>query len=367
MEGTVQPPLWLGELTEQVRCELSRLAEAEDHQRPAREEEKRRLEDMAKGWSQSLAKADLSPALRSAIESEWTKALARIQEIENLLAEDHARRRQVDDLLDAEEVMARLKRLPEVLASNNPTLGNLELSLHVDRIDCYADGRVVLRTYKLGALAGAAELIASDSNGRQINVESGNRDAAAHQATPRRRARLRVESEEAAAGDLDAAADMAADPHRFAGLDDSWFWEDEFHVPHQTSWAKANAVDVARLRATGMTTEALAAHFGKSIPTIRASLSFAAELDESLRALPKKMPRRRWHEDHAVKVASLRASGMSTAEIAEQLGKSDVTIRKALDFARQHPQPGAQSADSPDGGASGPAFFVEPNEAVSER
>jgi hypothetical protein len=46
------------------------------------------------------------------------------------------------------------------LARNNPTLGNLELSMHIDRIDCYDDGKVVLRTCKLGAVRGC-ELIES--------------------------------------------------------------------------------------------------------------------------------------------------------------------------------------------------------------
>ena len=50
------------------------------------------------------------------------------------------------------------------------------------------------------------------------------------------------------------------------------------------------------------------------------------------------MPRRRWHEDHAVEVAALKANGMSTRELAEHFGKSEPTIRKALEHAAELPE-----------------------------
>ena len=52
-------------------------------------------------------------------------------------AEVAARRRQ---LVQRESILDCLERLPDVLAKQNPTLGNLELSMHIDKITCSADG-----------------------------------------------------------------------------------------------------------------------------------------------------------------------------------------------------------------------------------
>jgi hypothetical protein len=75
----------------------------------------------------------------------------------------HAKAEQVPD------VLSRVEKLADVLAANNPTMGNLELSFHIDRIDCFSDGRVEMRTCKLGALTGAADLVA-DYDGGQARV-----------------------------------------------------------------------------------------------------------------------------------------------------------------------------------------------------
>jgi hypothetical protein len=266
METTKQSLPWLADLTEHVRRELNRLAESQDRQEPALEEEKCRLQTKLKGWSESLAKTDLSLALRTVIEADCASALYRIQEIDNRRAEEKARRRQIEDLLDLQAVIDRFQRLPEALATNNPALGNLELSLHIARIDCFADGSVVMRTCKLGALAGSLGLIASDASRSSPRSEPGVRDEGVHRTTPRRRARLCVRTDDAAGVDLDAAADLAADPNHFAGLDEAWFWDDRFQVPRKKSWAEENAAEIGRLRASGMTIAALSAHFGKSIP-----------------------------------------------------------------------------------------------------
>ena len=49
------------------------------------------------------------------------------------------------------------------------------------------------------------------------------------------------------------------------------------------------------------------------------------------------MPRANWARDLAAEVAELQASGLSTAKIAEQLNRSDTTIREALKCAREVP------------------------------
>ena len=212
----------------------------------------------------------------------------------------------VEVVVDSEQALDCLGRLPEVLALNNPTLGNLELSLHIDRIDCFEGGTVVMRTCKLGALTGAVEMLANDTTQQVAPADAGGDGV--DRATPRRRVRLRVDG----GADVRAAANTAADPNRFAGLDEQWFWEDTFSIPEKTCWAKEHAAEVAEARAEGMTMERLAECFRKTVPTIRAALRYAASTDESIKLLPRKMPRSRWHEDHAREVAAKKAEGLGT-------------------------------------------------------
>ena len=52
--------------------------------------------------------------------------------------------------------------------------------------------------------------------------------------------------------------------------------------------------------------------------------------------MPQKMARSRWHEDYAEDVATLKeAESLSTQQLAAHFGKSDPTIRKALEHAHQ--------------------------------
>ena len=68
-------------------------------------------------------------------------------------------------------------------------------------------------------------------------------------------------------------------------------------------------------------------------------------MDESVKRLPKKMPRACWPKDHAAEVVKLKAKGMSTKEIASHLGKSNTTIRAALTYATEVADPGAETAE----------------------
>jgi DNA-directed RNA polymerase specialized sigma24 family protein len=269
-----------------------------------------------------------------------TPRMVHQQEIESLLMEIEHYQQQVEEMLAPGQVLDRLNRLPEVLALNNPTLGNLELSLHIDRIDCFKAGKVVMRTCKLGALAGAAEFLTEDvarpTKTRQVACDGTKR------AVPRRRARLRVEQAEGNR-DLKASADTAADPNRFAGLSEEWFWEDVFQIPEKT-WPFQEMAIGAATRRPGQTHEKLAENFGVTVPTIRKALRYAAEVDERFRELPSKMPRDRWHEDHAHEVAAKKADGLGTDELAAFFGKSDTTIRKALEHARKASAPEAGEA-----------------------
>jgi len=150
---------------------------------------------------------------------------------------------------------------------------------------------------------------------------------------PRRRGQLRLPSLTAESASPAGDLDTSLDPERFAGLPGACFWEESFVLIEKLSWAEGNSAEAARLRATGLTMEELARHFGKTVPTIRKALRHAQKKDPSLSALPAKMPRRRWQEDHAAEVARLHSEGRTVKELSGHFRKSEPTIRKALRFA----------------------------------
>ncbi len=277
VELTAAP--WFGPLRDEIRREAVQLAAGVQDQKPVLEKELHDLAENKKGWALSLAKPDLNPSIRAAIEVEWEKAVARTTEIEGVLAEAGGRNDQVDQLLDPAMIVKHLQRLHDVLAANNPTRGNLELSLHIDRINCFSNGKVVMRTCMLGALAEATSIVAERTTPDSGNVPLDG----TVKSKPRRRAKLRVDPLAPNGGELKAAAHLAADPARFAHLPDQWFWQDVFQIPDKSCWAADHAAEVARLKAT-LTIAELAKHFGKSPPTIRTALRRAKETDPSLNA-----------------------------------------------------------------------------------
>ncbi|MBL9165606.1 MAG: hypothetical protein JNL18_22975 [Planctomycetaceae bacterium] len=273
---------WLPELTERVRSHLKTYDEGEPSRQQALAAELRQLDARINGWMQSLANPDLPVELRLAIEAEWKEALARKRAIEQCVREYASQQARAEQVLVPEEVLARLDRLADVLAANNPTLGNLELSFHIDRIDCFPDGRVVMRTCQLGALGGAAELVAEASDALTDGSMPQDAVHCADGTGPRRRTRLRLHDADSERSELQARADFVADPHRFGELDEQWFWRDEFQVPVKTCWAVDNAAAVANryqelLRQNGKkpSLSVLAAEFQKSRPTITAALEVA--------------------------------------------------------------------------------------------
>jgi uncharacterized protein (DUF433 family) len=323
---------WFGPLLEQIQTELNRFSADELDARPALEKEREQLQKQIQGWSLSLSNAGLNATVRAVLEGDMEVALRRRQEIEGQLAEIDSVSRRTETVVDPQAVVDRLNRLADVLAKDNPSRANLELSLHIDAICCYHDGRAVVRTCKLGALTGATDLLVSDEKASSQDVPH---DGTAFVAKPRRRAVRRVEDAQGDQNALRAAAHLAADVNRFAGLGPEWFWEDTFCIPARKSWAEKHAMDVADRRATGQTMEVLAAHFRKTIPTIRSALRYAAMRDESVKELPKKMPRSRWADENASAVAKLKGEGMTTVETAKHFGKSETTIRAALVHAQK--------------------------------
>ncbi|MCA9116750.1 MAG: recombinase family protein [Planctomycetaceae bacterium] len=306
----------------EVRSELERLLQPTGERHAALQAELKDLRRQMTGWRQSLGNPDLDPMLRVETEQDWASANRRVSEIESDLVSLEAAPALIDGLIDGNVVAERLQRLHEILGNGNVTRGNLELALHVDRIDCDSGGRVVLRTCKLGALAGVIDMLADSECPKPSRI-----------VRPRRRARLRVEG--MGRRNVRETLDWAADPHRFAGLDERWFHTDVFQIPEPTGWYQDHAVEVARQRAEGLTHQQLAEQFGVTVPTIRKALRHAVKVDPSLATLPKKMPRRQWHVDHVAEVLARHHAGMGVPQMARHFCRSEPTIRKAMDHARE--------------------------------
>jgi len=331
-ENSSQLPDWFPGLVEQVQQEMHRQAEQQPDERSAWEKELKELQERVTGWSLSLANPRLDPSLRADIESQYGQTKARSAQLQTLLAEHDSKEERLHRMFDPRQVVGGLQRLGEVLAGNNPTQGNIELSHHIDRIECFADGNVVLRTTPLGIFDGGVQLLRRPHEGSSKEAEVNGSSRPVPQVQPRRRAQLRVEEPVTGNVEHGSALDIT-DPERFSGLEACWFWEDVLEVPRSLSWAETHAVEVARLRAT-MTMEQLAAHFGKTIPTIRNALRKAAGAGVPVSDLPKKLPRACWAKEHAAEIIAMKQQGKGTLEIARHFGKSDTTIRAALKLAQ---------------------------------
>lgn len=321
-----------------VQQELDQLHLETPHHAAALLYEKDGLEEQRRGWIQSLGNAALPAAVRIALEAQFQQAEERIKSIEAELSETAACGQQKRDALDPELVAERLEHLDQILASENASAANVMLSQHIDGIFCDEDGMVTIRTCKLGALAGALELLPRKAAHMSLPGNSDSNCGDDYLANPRRRGRLDVG---AAIDDEDVAAslnDFAVDPHRFAGIGPEWFTEDVFQLPERLSWAKAHAKEVAEFRLrTRLPMSKTVEHFGKTIPTIREALRYA-KADFGIDAFGKILSlstRPHWARSNAAIVAEfLQQPGVTMKMAVAHFGKSEPTIRKALDFAK---------------------------------
>lgn len=258
---------WLAELTTEVNAELERRRAGRGDRRPALEAELQQIDDDAQGWSITLANKQLPLAVREEIERRWGAGLERRREIEAELGTLSQAEESAEQILKPQEVAARLERLTDVLATSDPTRGNLELSLHIDRITGRRDGTVELRMCKLGIVPDAVRMLeAADGSPSSTAVAPPSESRA------RRRGKLRVVAEDAEV-DLHAQASFVAAVDRFAGLGDQWFWIDRWMIPRAKSWAAENAAAVFRRRQEALLSyDRLAAEFGVTAPTIGAAV-----------------------------------------------------------------------------------------------
>ena len=166
------------------------------------ERELQELQNNTQGWSASLANSKLSAGVREAIETQWSAAIERQQEIEAELSQLAHAGLQAEQLVEPEQVTSRLKRLADVLATNDPTRGNLELALHIDRIICFRDNRVSLRMCKLGIMPDAVEFLTTPDV--KLSEEVAAKPAGSRAA---RRGKLRVVEDDAEV-DLRASGEL---------------------------------------------------------------------------------------------------------------------------------------------------------------
>lgn len=316
---------FLKDLQARVEQYLAQRQETAADPRPAIKSQISTIESETAGLVQSLSNPKLADAVRTQLENQCEKKCEEKEALEQSLVELEYLHRDSSLTIDETDVMRRLERLPDVFGANNPTLAHLELSLHLDRIDCQADGTAVARFCKLG-LAGH-EFIERMSLKERIENHPSNETAC----KPRRRARLSAQSEVHDTFELEALSMWATDPDRFAGLDDEWFESVTFRIPERTYWAKEHAIAVAESRLNDhLTEDGIAKKFG-TIPTIRKALRIAKELDPNkYESMPRRMARAKWHEDQAKAVFELKSEGMSTQELADHFGKSPTTILKAI-------------------------------------
>lgn len=333
-------PGWLPELIAEVRTELIGRLEQDQDRRPMLEKESKGIDSKVAGWMETLSKSDLSSLVRTQVEHQFNVALQRKQGIEVELEMLAHGTKHVDEVLDPKVAIDRLHRLDDVLAGSNPSDINVELSLHIESILVHPDGTVVMRTNRLGVFEGVAQILAGDKASAGVLGDS-NEECDGFQVRPRALSRRRTTG--LAETSKLAKADGVIEGH--VELPEKWVDEAIFKMPRLISWAEEHAAEVAQARAEGLTMESLAKRFGKTVPTIRASLRYAARVDDSVTRLPRKMPRSRWHEDHAVEVAAKKAEGLSMKELVAYFAKSDVTLRKALKLARKVSAPGTQAGE----------------------
>ena len=262
------------ELQVLVQQRLNVWTQTQNDVAPRLGEELKSLEEQIRGYSQTLANPNLAGCLRQQLEGDLTTILERKQDIESSLLEANSKSIQAECLVSESEINDRLARLHEVLANNDPTLGNLELSLHLDTIECFVDRTVKVRICKLGASPDVVDILAIEEspveNVPQAEVSAGS-------AKPRRRTRRKFFNADRGSLEDRALADFAADPNRFAGLPSEFFWTDVFTFPLNTSWSESHALEVWNFwkAEPGRSKNEVAMYFRKSLPTIRRALKCA--------------------------------------------------------------------------------------------
>lgn len=319
-------PNWYVHAAADIRQAVSEHSELNPERRAAVQLEIDECEPLIKGWARTLADPNIPSAVRADICERYRATELRKEELQATLCGEEALLALVERGIDKKRVLECMARLETILGGDNATLINLELTRHIDRIECSSDRRITIRGTWLGMFEGIVQLLRFWN--RENHRESSQ--CMTGMVKPRRRGKLRVDTLSAQGKDLVGDLDTALDPERFVGLPDEFFWIETVALHCKLPWAQEHAAEVARLRMQNWTISKLADYFGKTPPTIRSALSYASKMEEFADKLPAKLHPPRWHEVHAADVAAKKAEGMTTMQLAKYFDKSDTTIRKAL-------------------------------------
>ncbi len=272
---------WFRQLISEIEHRLEASADDTSFEDALRREQED-LQQKLNGWAKALADPNLPDGLRSKIYTDAELADARSAEITDLLRRKDTARNNRSSAVDANVVAERLSRLEDLIDGDNATRTNMELALHVDRIDCGPDGVVKMRLCKLGGMPNMIPLVET-SESREAEI--ADQQTSSERVRSRRRAKLHVHDDSIPQSELRAMLETIADPHRFSGLGDEWFWVDSTEMPKKVSWSAAHAAEVAatkvRLEAEAgakIPLRQLVDIFGKSRPTITRALEIAESL-----------------------------------------------------------------------------------------
>jgi hypothetical protein len=269
MEDFLHHPVFQ-EIVELVQRELNRLVAQRPSRAAALQEEKRQIQLQFEGWTKSLGRPDLDDSIRLSLEQSWKAAKQRLAEVDQDLIDEEIVEQRKRVVLDPQEVADGLGQLESLLGTDNATLVNFELALHIDEIRCSPDGRIEMRTCKLGIVPDVVGLIREANGSLHPSTGSGDHQAASPR-RGRRRTRLALNGD-----DRKRRAELmefALDPQRFTGLPPQFFWTDFFDVPKRITWPEEHAEEVYRRKQeTGQPNVKLAAEFGVSLPTLRQAL-----------------------------------------------------------------------------------------------
>lgn len=341
----------LDELCREIQAAIETMVEDGASPCDSLEAEREQLIASKAGHLKSLGNANLDDSVREALTEEMAATVKRLKEIEGELALQAARDDALRTVVNRDRVLDQLCDFYRIITTKSASAINILLHHHIDRIECFPDGRVRTIWTRLGIMGGR-EIEAFLAWFAAEECEDGeDHERPEGWIKPRRRAARKIGMEIEDFEEAQAANEFAIDPHRFEGLDIRWFIVTETTVPVPKCWAEEHAKEVAEFRLeSGLSMEKTAAHFGVTSPTIRHALKVAQE-QYGIDAFGKKVSRKtlpNWSKENAqVVLEYIESTGSTLKAIAEHFDKSQPTISKALKIARAEREQ-VSSEDDPD-------------------
>lgn len=268
-------PEWFVPFVERCHGECEKLRQGQPRREADLMSQIQDLQDRMSGWRDSLGRRDLPTAVRLDLEQDYARASDEKIRLESLAAAEQARERQSEAAFRPGQVIDALRHLDQVLSGSNVTLLNMELSKHIERIECFADGRIVLRGTWIGLFEGAIALLTPPSVTVPLPTEAGveactSKGATVEQIRPRQLTRRKVNCLTGGREMMSVAVERSTDPNRYRELAPELKWAEVFYIARKLSWSEEHAQQVVEYKAQnpGLSLNQIAKHFGVSRPTI---------------------------------------------------------------------------------------------------